>query len=63
VFGIIDPRDAAYHSASFRRLERSHVAPAADLRPVKRHRHPLAYLAKAITTGPGTFTAPTLAFG
>jgi hypothetical protein len=63
VLGIIDPRDAACHSASFHRLERSHPTPAADLRPVKRHRHPLAYLARALTTGPGTFTAPTLAFG
>jgi hypothetical protein len=63
VLGIIDPRDAAHQTASFRRLERAHLTPVPALRPAKRHRHPLAYLARALTTGPGTLTVPTLALG
>ncbi len=63
MLGIIDPRDAARHSAAFHRPARTHLAPAADLRPVKRNRHPLAYLARALTSGPGTLSVPTLAFG
>jgi hypothetical protein len=60
---FLDPSDASHHLASLSRTGRSDLAPAADLRPVRRHRHPLAFLARALTTGPGTLTAPTLAFG